>query len=162
MSSGFAKALATTAVAAALVAAACEREQRDFHTPANTHAEPGEHYQLDAYDVAQGKQLFSWMNCVGCHSHGGGGMGPALSDSKWFYGGKLQQIHDTIRDGRPNGMPAWRSRLTDQQIWQLAAYVRSMGRYVPKDVAPSRDDALQSGKSENRRPRLAPQDGTPP
>ena len=37
-------------------------------------------------------------------------------------------------------------RLTDQQIWQLAAYVRSMGRYVRKDVAPSRDDALNSGK----------------
>jgi cytochrome c oxidase cbb3-type subunit 3 len=59
-------------------------------------------------------------------------------------------------------MPAWRDRLPEQQIWQLAAYVRSLGRYVRKDVAPSRDDALQSGKSENRRPRSTPIRGEPP
>jgi cytochrome c oxidase cbb3-type subunit III len=133
----------------------CEREKRDFHSP--PPGQPaGDHYQRDAYDVAQGKQLYQYMNCVGCHAHGGGGIGPALTDARWIYGGKIQQIHATIRDGRRNGMPAWKNRLTDQQIWQLAAYVRSMGRYVRKDVAPSRDDALQSGKAESRRPRSAP------
>jgi hypothetical protein len=34
-----------------------------------------------------------------------------------------------------------------------------MGRYVRKDVAPSRDDALDTGKSENRRERGAPVNG---
>ena len=67
--------------------AACEREKRDFHTPPPANP-PGDHYQRDAYDVAQGKQLFSWMNCVGCHAHGGGGIGPALMDAQWIYGGK--------------------------------------------------------------------------
>ena len=80
-------------------------------------------------------------------------------DDKWIYGGSIQQIYSTIRDGRRNGMPAWKHRLTDQQIWQLAAYVRSMGRYVRKDVAPSRDDALNSVKAESRRPRSTPADG---
>src|ERR1700761_3920278 len=93
-----------------LLLAGCEREQRDFHA---SRQNP-KHYERDAYDVAQGKQLFSWMNCSGCHSHGGGGMGPALSDKYWKYGGKLQQIYYSIRDGRPNGMPAWKTRLTDQ------------------------------------------------
>jgi cytochrome c oxidase cbb3-type subunit 3 len=134
---------------------ACEREKRDFRTP--PPGQPiGDHYQRDAYDVAQGKQLYQYMNCVGCHAHGGGGIGPAFTDPYWIYGGKIQQIYSTIHDGRRNGMPAWKNRLTDQQIWQLAAYVRSMGRYVRKDVAPSRDDALQSGKAESRRPRAAP------
>jgi cytochrome c oxidase cbb3-type subunit 3 len=142
-----------------LLLAACEREQRDFHTPRQDGRAPGEHYERDAWDVAQGKQLFQWMNCSGCHGHGGGGMGPALSDDRWIYGGKLQQIYSSIRDGRPNGMPAWRTRLTDQQIWQLAAYVRSMGRYVRKDVAPSRDDSMMSGPAESRRQRSAPQPG---
>jgi cytochrome c oxidase cbb3-type subunit 3 len=145
-----------------LLLAACEREQRDFHTPPRDSRAPGERYERDAWDVAQGKQLFGQMNCTGCHSHGGGGMGPALSDDRWIYGGKLQQIYSTIRDGRPNGMPAWRARLTDQQIWQLAAFVRSMGRYVRKDVAPSRDDSMMSGKAESRRPRSAPQPGSAP
>ena len=144
-----------------LLLAACEREQRDFHAPRQDARASEEHYERDAWDVAQGKQLFQWMNCTGCHSHGGGGMGPALSDDRWIYGGKLQQIYSSIRDGRPNGMPAWRARLTDQQIWQLAAYVRSMGRYVRKDIAPSRDDSLMSGKAESRRPRSAPQQGEP-
>lgn len=138
--------------------AGCEREERDFRTPPRGYP-PGDHYQRDAYDVAQGKQLYEYMNCVGCHAHGGGGIGPALTDKYWIYGGSLQQIYSTIRDGRRNGMPAWRKRLTDQQIWQLAAYVRSMGRYVRKDVAASRDDSLQYGKAENRLPRSTPIDG---
>ena len=46
------------------------------------------------------------MNCVGCHSHGGGGMGPALMDGQWRYGGRIDQIATTIAEGRPNGMPA--------------------------------------------------------
>src|SRR5690348_6683234 len=35
-------------------------------------------YDNNAPAISQGQQLFSEMNCVGCHSHGGGGMGPAL------------------------------------------------------------------------------------
>ena len=66
------------------------------------------------------------MNCSGCHSNGGGGMGPSLMDNQWIYGGRLEQIHQTIADGRPNGMPSWGARLSDEVIWRLAAYVRSM------------------------------------
>jgi cytochrome c oxidase cbb3-type subunit 3 len=156
MSSAFAK-----VVGLAILLAACEREQRDFHTPQPSEP-PGDHYQRSAYDVQQGKRLFSWMNCTGCHAHGGGSIGPALMDAGWIYGGSIQQIYSSIRDGRRNGMPAWKHRLTDQQIWQLAAYVRSMGRYVRKDVAPSRDDSLNSVKAENRRPRATPVDGQKP
>ena len=143
---------ATLLMLSATMLLGCEREERDFHTPSNSNP-PGDHYQRDAYDVAQGKRLFQWKNCSGCHSHGGGGMGPALMDDRWIYGGKIQQIYHSIRDGRANGMPAWKNRMTDQEIWQVAAFVRSMGRYVRKDVAPSRDDAIQSGKAESRRER---------
>src|SRR5205085_2314566 len=109
---------------------ACEREARDLQAPP---PDTPNHYQRDAFHVAQGKRLFQWMNCSGCHSRGGGGIGPALMDRYWRYGATIESVHDTIRDGRSNGMPAWRDRLTDQQIWQIAAYVRSMGRYVRKD-----------------------------
>jgi cytochrome c oxidase cbb3-type subunit 3 len=160
MSFACARSVAFIALSAALLAG-CEREQRDFHTP-HASSPAGDHYQRDAYDVAQGKLLFTWMNCSGCHSHGGGGIGPALMDNRWIYGGKIQQIYRSIRDGRLNGMPAWKNRMTDQQIWQVAAYVRSMGRYVDKDVAPSRDDALQSGKAESRRERASDLLKSPP
>jgi cytochrome c oxidase cbb3-type subunit 3 len=157
MSSGWARLAAALLLFSYL--SGCEREKRDFKTPPPSHP-AGDHYQRNAYDVAQGKQLYENMNCVGCHAHGGGGIGPAFTDTHWIYGGSIQQIYSTIHDGRTNGMPAWKNRLTDQQIWQLAAYVRSFGRYVRKDVATSRDDAMQYGKAESRRPRATPQSST--
>ena len=69
-------------------------------------------YDNNANAIAQGQQLYSQMNCVGCHAHGGGGMGPALMDNEWRYGGRIDQIAATIAEGRPNGMPAWKGKLT--------------------------------------------------
>jgi cytochrome c oxidase cbb3-type subunit 3 len=76
--------------------------------------------------VVAGKTLFASMNCAGCHTNGGGGMAPSLLDNQWIYGGRLEQIHQTIVEGRPNGMPAWGTVLPDEAIWYLSAYVRSM------------------------------------
>jgi cytochrome c oxidase cbb3-type subunit III len=97
-----------------------------------------------AHAIANGQQLFTAMNCGGCHSHGGGGMGPALMDDKWLYGGRIDQIAASIMEGRPNGMPSWRGKLTDQQMWQLAAYVRSLSGQVPKDAVSARADELSN------------------
>ena len=83
-------------------------------------------YYDNADEVVQGMRLYQQMNCAGCHSNGGGGIGPPLMDDTWIYGGRLDQIYNTIYQGRPNGMPSWRGRIPDQQMWQIAAYVRSM------------------------------------
>jgi cytochrome c oxidase cbb3-type subunit 3 len=101
-------------------------------------------YEGNAYAIAQGQQLFAWMNCVGCHAHGGGGMGPALTDEEWRYGGRIDQIAATIAEGRPNGMPSWHGKLTDEQIWQLAAYVRSLSGQVRKDAVGARTDTMSN------------------
>ena len=97
-------------------------------------------YEGNAYAIAQGQQLFTWMNCVGCHSHGGGGMGPPLMDANWRYGGRIDQIAASIAEGRPDGMPSWREKLTAQQIWDLAAYVRSLSGNERKDAVGARAD----------------------
>jgi cytochrome c oxidase cbb3-type subunit 3 len=73
-----------------------------------------------------GKALFYSMNCSGCHTNGGGGMGPSLLSGPRIYGGRLEQIRQSIAGGRPNGMPSWGARLSDADLWRLAAYVRSM------------------------------------
>jgi cytochrome c oxidase cbb3-type subunit 3 len=141
----------------------CDRETRDFRgksaqaVPASSPdtilpggAKPAPldphlaAYDGNAYAIAQGQQLFSWMNCVGCHSHGGGGMGPALMDEQWRYGGRIDQIAASISEGRPNGMPAWRGKLTNQQIWQLAAYVRTLSGQERKDAVSARADELSN------------------
>ena len=56
-------------------------------------------YEQNAYALSEGKRLFSAYNCNGCHSMGGGGMGPALMDEKWIYGGKPEEIFSTIVAG---------------------------------------------------------------
>ena len=38
--------------------------------------------EKNAYDISEGKRLFEQWNCSGCHSHGGGGMGPPLMDDQ--------------------------------------------------------------------------------
>jgi cytochrome c oxidase cbb3-type subunit 3 len=76
--------------------------------------------------IADGQRLFDWYNCSGCHFHGGGGMGPALMDQQWIYGGALEQIHASIVQGRPNGMPSWGRKIPDAEIWEIAAYVKSL------------------------------------
>jgi cytochrome c oxidase cbb3-type subunit 3 len=101
-------------------------------------------YERNASAIANGQQLFAWMNCSGCHSHGGGGMGPPLMDDKWLYGGRIDQIAASIMEGRPHGMPAWKGKITEQQIWQLAAYVRSLSGQVRKDAVSARADEMSN------------------
>ena len=103
--------------------------------------------------IAQGQQLYMTMNCVGCHFHGGGGMGPALMDDEWRYGGRIDQIAASIAEGRPNGMPAWRDKLTADQIWKLAAYVRSMSGQPSKDAVGSRTEGMSTTTPVTLAPR---------
>src|SRR4051812_43746352 len=168
------------ALFACAAAPACKREQRNFREapPAVTTHEvrvsdlhPGggspsapvhTPYENNAVAISEGKRLFSAYNCVGCHAHGGGGIGPALRDDQWIYGHEADQIYHTILEGRPNGMPAFRDKVPDYQIWQLAAYVRSMGGLVPKDVAPNRDDHMSGAPPESSTTRQQPRNSSLP
>jgi cytochrome c oxidase cbb3-type subunit 3 len=119
-------------------------------------------FEENAYMVGEGKRLFSAFNCVGCHAHGGGGMGPALIDDQWIYGHEPAQIFCTIIEGRPNGMPSFGGKIPSLQVWQLAAYVRSLGGLVPGDAAPGRDDDMHGGPPENSAPNQKPKDSSLP
>jgi cytochrome c oxidase cbb3-type subunit 3 len=101
-------------------------------------------YEGNAYQLAQGQRYYKWFNCNGCHFNGGGGIGPALMDSKWIYGGEIDQIYASIYRGRPNGMPAWKDKIPEQQIWQIAAYVRSLSGNADKLAVTSRADEMNS------------------
>lgn len=156
------------AVLAALVCLSCKREQRTFRVPP-PQAEPAEMvgvsdlhaggpvtnqpvltgYQETSYALSEGQQLYSSFNCIGCHAHGGGGMGVPLMDDKWIYGSQPEQIFATIVQGRPKGMPSFRGRLNEQQVWELVAYVRSLSGLVPHATASGRDDHMQTRPPPN-------------
>jgi cytochrome c oxidase cbb3-type subunit 3 len=138
----------------ALVLAGCRRESRDFSSGVELETAIASvalrrDYEENAQALSDGKRLFSAFNCVGCHSHGGGGMGPPLLDAPWRYGKELPQVFDTIMDGRPNGMPAFRGRITPQQAWQLAAYVRSISGQLSRVTSPSRADHMKANPPES-------------
>jgi cytochrome c oxidase cbb3-type subunit III len=157
-----------------LLLAGCEREQRELRldppiaaaldhvaampsgvggAPPPVYGALDKPYVHNAYDLNQGKRLYAWFGCPECHgSDGLGGTGPPLLDGWWQYGPDVVSIYLSIRDGRMGGMPAFRDRLNNEQIWQLTGYVQTLGAYVAKTAAPSRDDAVQTRPAENRAP----------
>ena len=118
-------------------------------------------YDQSAYAVGEGKRLYSAFNCVGCHNHGGGGIGPALMDAEWIYGSHPEQIYSSIVQGRPNGMPSFGGRIPEYQVWELVAYVRSLSGQLPSDVAPGRSDEIQVKEAEQAKKKEHPPDETP-
>ena len=74
-----------------------------------------------------GANLFSSMNCDGCHGGGGEGfVGPSLIDGRWRYGGTPAELYQTIFYGRPRGMPAYGGVMAPEGIWQIVTFLRSL------------------------------------
>jgi cytochrome c oxidase cbb3-type subunit III len=165
---------AAMALAIVLALAGCNREHRSLQpTPAAEtgpqevslstlhpgQAAPlapdprGREYEGNAQQIASGQTYYQWFNCSGCHFNGGGGIGPPLMDDKWVYGGSIEQIYATIVQGRPNGMPAFKDEIPEAQVWQIAAFVRSMSGNADKLAAPSRPDGMRSVPPINNRNR---------
>ena len=161
---------------AALVLCGCKREQRSLRTdppiaaamakvavmPGGINGTPpdvdralGHPAQTNAYELSQGKRLFGWFNCAGCHANGGGAYGPALIDGWWRYGPDAVSIFVSIHDGRPGGMPGFANRVTTEQIWQLTGYIQALGASSAQTAAPNRNDDMQTRPAENRTPAAA-------
>jgi cytochrome c oxidase cbb3-type subunit III len=113
-------------------------------------------YEESAYAVSEGQRLYEQYNCVGCHFHGGGGIGPPLMDNNWIYGSEPGNIFATIMEGRPNGMPSFRNRIPEYQAWEIVSYVRSLSGLLPKDVSPARSDHMQVRQAPESTPTQTP------
>jgi cytochrome c oxidase cbb3-type subunit 3 len=154
-------------VLGALLACACWRERRELQpaavpTPAplpirlteiQRRALPGgRSFDGNAYAISEGRRLYQWFNCTGCHGNGGGGSGPALMDDRWLYGSGGADVYTSIAEGRPNGMPSFGSQLRPEQVSQLTAYVRSLsGLQRPDTVSPRADTMAPQSVRQTRR-----------
>jgi len=102
---------------------------------------------------AQGKVAFA-DNCAGCHGSGGAGARgfPNLNDDDWLWGGKLEDIIQTIQHGvrandadtRTGSMPAFGrdNMIAKADIPVVADYVRSLSGLAQ----PSGADAARGRK----------------
>lgn len=86
-------------------------------------------------NVDAGKALFTGL-CARCHGmEGTGDEGPALNRATLTRAGTDDTLREIIRDGIPDrGMPRVRS-LSQNELDQLVAYVRSLGRAAATPVA---------------------------
>lgn len=103
-------------------------------------------YDLDQAKVAQGESIFKEpTNCVLCHGPEGKGMistgAPNLTDDIWLYGGDRETIRETLRYGRAGVMPEWETKLGNERIMLLAAYVYSLS---DRSTATNRGMSAQS------------------
>jgi putative heme-binding domain-containing protein len=99
-------------------------------------------------DLAHGRRLFQGQ-CARCHGmDGAGGTGPGLNRSILGRAPDDQALFSVIREGIPSTeMPrAW--QMIDGEIWQVAGYVRSLGRTarVPLPGEPERGQRLYETK----------------
>lgn len=107
----------------------------------------------DPVALQDGRRLFDWYNCSGCHGgHAGGGMGPSLRDNVWLYGSRDDQIFDSIAEGRSNGMPAWGTKIPERQIWELVAYIKSMR--TPQEPDPPIEPANEQTPNPENNQRM--------
>ncbi len=83
---------------------------------------------LSQFAIASSKVLFG-DNCAPCHGSGGQGapgLFPVLVDDDWLYGGKIENIVETITDGREGSMPAFKEVLSEKELNDVVKYVYSL------------------------------------
>ena len=84
-------------------------------------------------DVVSGQVIYSTI-CIRCHGVEGKGNGqmkftPPVADlTSPAIQGKLDaRLFKSVHDGKPNtAMGAWREALTDDEIWDALAYIRTL------------------------------------
>jgi mono/diheme cytochrome c family protein len=88
--------------------------------------------------IAEGQRLFN-IACKSCHGVDGYGtpMAPALNNTLFLSETPDAAIYQVIAGGVPDTlMPAWGSRLDDQKIQSLVAFLRSMEPSAPAILPP--------------------------
>ena len=104
-------------------------------------------YRGDTAALEEGKQVFMTI-CAACHKPDGSGLvGPSLVDPYWKYGSSDAELFETVAEGRPMGMPPWKSQLGSEKIWKVLAYMETLPRSDVPGVGSPEHAAAGAGAS---------------
>ena len=88
----------------------------------------------DPQAIEAGRKIFA-SGCALCHgSDGQGGRGPNLRERVFWHPVDDETLFKAIQKGLPGGMPP--ANLSDDQTWQVVAYVRSLTAPAIENKAP--------------------------
>ena len=114
----------------ALVQSGCNR--REERTAVNPTQQPQPAAKTETGDqglLATGYSLFH-KACHTCHGNEGNGSGsrkgPSLRRSEYTYGRSREAVMESIRNGRPKGMPAVGHLYSQRDLEALTSYVLSL------------------------------------
>ncbi len=92
-------------------------------------------YTGDPEAIKEGRGVYFLYSCNACHGGtGGGGMAGAspLFDDEWNYGSDDETLFKLIKGQIPNQiMPAVGKNMTDDEIWKVFAWIRSIYKGDP-------------------------------
>ncbi len=94
-------------------------------TPIEPATAPATAPVVTAESDMSGQALFK-KNCAGCHgAEGKGAFGPDLS-ADYKYGKTNMAVQESITSGRPGNMPAFKQKLSDDEIETLTEFILSL------------------------------------
>lgn len=110
----------------------------------------------DQTAIAAGREVFT-ARCAPCHGQDAEGrVGPALNDTEWVYGGDTKAVLTSIREGRPKGMPKWKSELSQDEVQNVTAYVLSLTGDAPSpEATPSPESTPEPEATASPEPDVA-------
>ena len=87
-------------------------------------------------NVKLGKKLWRKAGCYSCHGgQAEGGVGPNLQDDIWVYKPTDKMLYKTIAKGRAGtNMVGWEKELSENEIWKIIIYIRSIYSGDPKKI----------------------------
>ena len=79
-----------------------------------------------ADDAAMGHDVYDEF-CATCHGRDMVNPGGVTADLRKFPKGEFDRFRTTVQNGKGQAMPAWRDKLSDDDVKLLWAYVQSGG-----------------------------------
>jgi cytochrome c oxidase cbb3-type subunit 3 len=123
----------TAVIVAAVLLSGCIQESSQPGGQAGTGqpsaVKPADKALPEGNLLAEGAALFAKL-CTSCHGTAGNGRGnmggPSLQRPEFSYGRNPAAITQSIRDGRPGGMPSFSHVFTPRQLDALTTYILSL------------------------------------
>ena len=83
--------------------------------------------EMSQFAVVSSKVLYG-DNCAPCHGTGGQGTPqfPVLADDDWLFGGEIDNLVESITEGREGNMPGFAGELSESELNDLVKYIQSL------------------------------------